>query len=99
MGYPFQVINNMAATTASTSFNQAAVAQVVQCRVSISEIYGEIEALRAMLARDPGLLNSMNDQQQRAVCKNKIINLTQCVEFLLSVDVNVSSQIVCDIPS
>ncbi|KAH3761419.1 hypothetical protein Pelo_6818 [Pelomyxa schiedti] len=89
-----------AATTASTSCEQPPA--VAGSRKWFSAAYrGEIEALRAMLARDPGLLNSVNDQQQRVTALHAAAwgGNPQCVEFLLSVNVNVSSQIVCDIPS
>ncbi|KAH3732663.1 hypothetical protein Pelo_16513 [Pelomyxa schiedti] len=64
----------------------------------VAALAGDTDALRRMLAGDPDLLNSVTDERQRVTALHAATwtGKPQCVEFLLSQNVDVNSQTVCN---
>ncbi|KAH3759294.1 hypothetical protein Pelo_8891 [Pelomyxa schiedti] len=60
-----------------------------------------VGSLQVLLDRDPGILNSINNKHQRLTALH-VATWAQSqkgVEFLLSMNIDVNAQMVCNIPS
>ncbi|KAH3763643.1 hypothetical protein Pelo_4505 [Pelomyxa schiedti] len=57
---------------------------------------GDVDKLRGMLSADPGLLNSVDLWNHATALHTATASgRTQCVEFLLSMNINVNAKNVC----